>query len=790
MITLERAKSCSQLRCRAVAIALAALAAVLLLAGTAAAQAVGSVVVRVADPANQPLTAAFVTLTAAADTLAQRTSLSDAGGRALFLQVPAGRYRVRAERLGFATAEGDVTVAPGATARADLVLQEAAVGLPGVIVEAERRRARFEESAGSTVGELSQRELKLVPTIGEPDVLRAIEVLPGVVSTSDFSSSFNVRGGSADQNLILLDGFPVYNPFHLGGLFSVFNADMVARAQLMSGGFPAQYGGRVSSVLGIESDAGEEGTAVQAGLSLLATRVALGVDLPAGVLEAAGFGRGRARMSVRRSYFDQLLRPFVDFPYYLTDAQLYAEAWTAAGGRLALTGYTGRDVLNLTGSDSFPLQVRWNWGNDVLGASWVSPLPGGRRLELRAGYSAFATGITFPQFGDTDFRGQVRQWLGRADFSTPAGPLDLDFGMAADHIGYRNRAETGGTVFRESGEPGWLAGGYMQARWRHGDWLVEAGARADGWLPRTGSSAAVVQPRLAVKHFIGSGDHALKLAVGRYSQFAHSLRDEELPLGIDIWVLSGERAPHVVSDQVQAGIEGFIGGSWFGAAEAFYRTFAGVVTTNPADDPDDRLDDLLAGTGLSYGADFYIRRDRGRVRPMLAVSWLRAWREFADPLTGEDPPPRVRYAPVFDRRVDIDFALQAMLPRRVELGVRWNFGTGLPYTRPVGAYVFNEYALLDRGWRSGTARGDTAGSAIVLGPRNAERYPAYHRLDASVRKTYQRRWGTLTPHFDLVNVYDRRNVLFYFYEYNRDPPVRSGISMFPILPTMGLEVRF
>jgi hypothetical protein len=789
MITLKRAKGCSQPRWCAGAGLLAALAAMMLLAGTATAQAVGSVVVRVTDPANEPLTATFVTLAPATDTLVPRTALSDAGGRALFLQVPAGRYRVRVERLGYATAERDVTVVAGTTVRADLVLQEAAVGLPGVIVAAERRRARFEESAGSTVGELSQRELKLVPSIGEPDVLRAIEVLPGVVSTSDFSSSFNVRGGSADQNLILLDGFPVYNPFHLGGLFSVFNADMVARAQLMSGGFPAQYGGRVSSVLGIESDAGEEGTDVQAGVSLLATRVALGLDLPVGLLEPAGFGRGRARVSLRRSYFDQLLRPFVDFPYYLTDAQLYAEAWTPAGGRLALTGYTGRDVLNLMGSDSFPLQVRWNWGNDVLGASWVSPLPGGRRLELRAGYSAFATGIIFPQFGDTDFRGQVRQWLGRADFSTPVGSVDLDLGVAADHIGYRNRAETGGTVFRESGAPGWLAGAYMQARWRHDDWLLEAGVRGDGWLPRSGSRATVLQPRLAVKRFIG-GEQALKLAVGRYSQFAHSLRDEELPLGIDIWVLSGERAPHVVSDQIQAGIEGFIGTAWFGAAEVFYRTFDGVVTTNPADDPDDRLDDLLAGTGLSYGADFFIRRDRGRVRPMLAVSWLRAWREFDDAFSGEEPPPRVRYAPVFDRRVDIDFALQAMLPRGIELGVRWNFGTGLPYTRPVGAYVFNEYSLLNPGWRSGTARGDTAGSAIVLGPRNAERYPAYHRLDASVRKTYQRRWGTLTPHFDLVNVYDRRNVLFYFYEYDRDPPVRSGISMFPILPTIGLEVRF
>jgi hypothetical protein len=757
--------------------------------GTAAAPP-GMILVRVVTTAGEPLAAVLVSLRVPPDTTILRSTVTDAGGRGTFVQVQPGRYVVRAERLGHAPTEVAMVVASGAAARADLVLPEAALGLPGLIVEAQRRRARFEESAGATVGELTQLELKLVPTIGEADVLRAIEVLPGVVSTSDFSSAFNVRGGGADQNLILLDGFPIYNPFHLGGLFSVFNADMVSRVELLSGGFPAQYGGRVSSVLSIESDAGERGTGVQAGLSLLATRVALGVDVPQPLIGGLGLHSGRARLSVRRSYFDQLLRPVFDFPYHLTDVQLYAEAWTPGGGRLAVTGYTGRDVLNLTGADSFPLRVRWNWGNDVLGVSWVTPLQGDRTLDVRVGVSRFGTGISFPDFGDTDFRSRVGQWLARADLTTPAGPFVVGLGLAADRVHYDNRAETGGTVFRATGEPGLLGGAYAQAAWRTGDLLVETGVRGDAWVPRGGSGSTVLQPRLAVKHFIGSGEQALKLAVGRYSQFAHSLRDEELPLGIDIWVLSGERAPHVVSDQVQAGIEGYIGASWFGAVEGYYRRFDGVATTNPADDPADPTDDLLAGTGLSYGADVYVRRERGSLRPMVAVSWLRAWREFDDAFAGTVPAPPLRYAPIFDRRIDVDLVVQALLPRALELGVRWSLGSGLPYTRPLGAYVYHDYSTLDRGWQVPGAGSDTARSAIVLGPRNAERYPAYHRLDVSLRKTYRRRWGTLTPHLDVLNVYNRRNVLFYFYEYDRTPPVRSGLSMFPFLPTAGLEVRF
>jgi hypothetical protein len=777
MITPLRATSCTWL------------GALLLLLLATGAHGQSLLDVRVVTEAGVPVASASVSVLRP-DSSVARVAESDRGGRARLVGLTPGRYTVVAERLGFQPASRDVVVALERNPPVDLVLREAAVGLPGVIVEAERRRTRFEESAGSTVSELTQRDLKLLPAAGEPDVLRAVEVLPGVISTSDFSSSFNVRGGSSDQNLILLDGLPIYNPFHLGGFFSVFNADMVARAEMLSGGFPAEYGGRVSSVLSIESDAGRPGFDVQTGVSIMAARVAAGMDLPQGALERVGLRDGRVRISGRRSYFDQLLRPFFDFPYHLTDLQLYGEAWTAGGGRLTLTGYTGRDVLDLSGVDSFPLMVRWRWGNDLIGGSWARSLGSGRELTVRVGHTRFATDIRFPEFDDTEFRSEINQTLLRADITGGAGPLALQAGIAGDRLWYDNLAQTGGTVFGGGNARGFLLAAYTQARWEPGAWLFEAGVRVDGWLASGEDAATAVQPRLAVKRFFGDRDWAVKAAVGRYSQFVHSLRDEELPLGIDIWVLTGERAPYVLSDQLQVGVEGYMSSSWFGAVETYVRRFDGVATINAADDPNNPRDDLLTGTGLSYGADLHVRRERGRMRPMLAVSWLRAWREFDDVFAGVDPAPRLRYAPIFDRRIDVDLVLQAMLPRGVELGVRWNFGTGLPYTRPVGAYSLYDYSILDRGWRTGTESTDTVSSAIVLGPRNAERYPVYHRLDAGVRKTYQKRWGTITPHADLLNVYDRRNVLFYFYQYGDTPPSRTGISMFPLLPTIGVEARF
>jgi hypothetical protein len=716
-----------------------------------------------------------------------RVAETNALGLARFDGLAGGAYMVRVERIGFETEERPVVVVAGRRVSLHVVLQEAALNLPGLVVEADRTRARFEENAGATVTELTQRDVKLVPAVGEADVLRAVEILPGVISTSDFSSSFNVRGGSSDQNLILLDGLPIYNPFHLGGLFSVFNADMVGRVEMQAGGFPARYGGRVSSVLSVETDPGEPGTDVQAGVSVLASRVALGVDLPSAPLDAVGLGAGRARLSLRRSYFDQLFRPFFEFPYHLTDAQLHVEAWSGAGDGVTVTGYTGRDILDLSGAESFPLRLRWSWGNDVVGASWSRPLSGGTVATVRVGHTRFATDIRFPEFDDTEFRSRISQTLLRADVAGPPGSFSVDGGLALDLKSYDNLATTGGTEFGSGADRGALIGGYVQGRWRTERLLVESGLRVDGWLPASDGPVTVLQPRLAVKRFLGD-DVAVRLSVGRYAQFVHSLRDEELPLGIDVWVLAGRRAPHVVSDQVQAGIEGFIGGSWFAAADAYVRNFRGVVTFNAADDPNDPIDDLLTGTGLSRGADFHIRRESGSIRPMLAVSWLRATREFEDVYAAVDPPPRLRYAPIFDRRLDVDFVLQAMLPRNVELGVRWHLGTGLPYTRPAGAYVSYDYTLVDGKWRWPGA--DSASSAIVLGGRNAERYPAYHRLDIGVRRTWLRRWGEITPYLDVLNVYNRRNVLFYFYQYDTDPPTRAGISMFPLLPTVGFEARF
>jgi hypothetical protein len=770
----------------------------------AAAQAPASVSGTVTGPGGAPLAGARVEARAAAGRGGRRTA-TDSVGAFAFRGLDAGRWTLRASRPGSGSARTEVTLAPGEQATVELRLADTTYALDPVEVRAERgrerERNRFQTEAGVTARVIGGAELKLLPGLGEADVLRAVELLPGVVSTSDFSSAFNVHGGSADENLILLDGFPIFNPFHLGGLFSVFNSDLVSQAELLSGGFGAEYGGRVSSVLNVETKATQpRGLHGEAGVSVLASRLALHSQLPSAVAGVLGGSEGSWFVSGRRSYFDALLRPFTSFPYHLTDVQGGATLGTRGGGRVRLTAYTGRDVLDLSnfdpGEDKSVLRLQWAWGNDVLGAAWSQPLGQRWVADARAGWSRYAEEVGFVDFGDTRFASGIRQLTLRGDLGGAVSPtVTARMGLEAARTSYDNDAVTGGTTFYQSANAGVLASGYGQLRWRAGSWIVEPGLRGDVWRSRDGNRT-VLGPRLALKRFLGAErEAAVKLSAGRYAQFVHSLRDEALPISNDTWVTAGRDVPPTVSDQAHLGVEKYWGQRWYGSVEGYYHHFRGVTDFNEADDPNTGADDVLDGTGRSYGLDVMVRRTAGRVTGWTTLSLLRARRTFPDPSAqGLDGVPQtVTYAPVFDREVDVNVVLESRLGAGVEAGLRWNYGSGTPYSRPVGDVLVWETNLFGGGYRvpPPTSTDDPEIPRwIVPGRRNAERYPAYHRLDLTLRRPLKKRWGTLTPYFQLLNAYNQKNVLFYFYRYDQTVPTRSGVTMFPVLPAIGVEGTF
>ena len=785
-----RARALRSRRSRGPALLLLLLLPLSLVLPTVASAQTGSVSGRVRSDDGRPIEGALARLFPVADSTREEFTLSAALGFFAFRNVAPGDYVLTLSQFGLRDHREELTVAEGTPTRVEITLVTAPIEVADLTVEAERSRARtrFEEEAGITVQEIGSEALKSIPVIAESDPLRAIEVLPGVTSVSDFSASFNVRGGSADQNLILLDEVPIFSPFHLGNIFSVFNADMIDRVELQSGGFPAEYGGRVSSVLTVASDPGDGDFGVDAGVSVLATRVAMKGALPESAAEKLGFTATRARASVRRSYLDLLIKPVADFPYHLSDLQGVFEAWTEGGSRLRFVGYSGRDIVDLSGIADTPVPIRWWWGNDAIGGSWTQSMSGGTSMAFRAGFSRFGSDLEFPEV-DAEFQTGIEQATIGADLEHhPAWATRWKSGVAVNRVAYDNGLLGGGASFLDQKGSGVEVAAYSQIHWDPSpDWLVEGGLRADYWRPNAGETEATLSPRFAVRRFLRNRSSAVRLAVGRYSQFIHSTRDEEFPFGLDTWVLAGAEAPRIVSDQVQLGAESFFGDddAWFASLEGYFRTFDGVASVNAAEDPNDPRDGLVAGEGDAYGLDLYIKRDRGTTTGWLSLSFLKTERSFPDTRVGIEPQPWITYPPVFDRRFEVDLVLRRPLGWwGLVAGVRANFGTGLPYTRPLGTFHIYRTQFV-----TGALDADD-GDAVVLGPRNGARYPARHRLDLSLRKTITRNWGTMTPYLSVINVYNQKNVLFYFFDYQADPPVRQGVSMIPFLPTVGFEVSF
>lgn len=762
---------------------------------------------RVRSEVEVPVASATARLRLAADSTVESVTGTDALGFFAFRDLMAGRYRLTIGRIGYALHDEEIELAPDTDLELEISLAEEAIELDPVVVEARRsrQRARFEESAGITVQELSGQDLRNLPGLAEPDPVRALSILPGVTRASDFTAVLNVRGGSGDQNLILMDRVPLFHPYHLMGIFSVFNPDMVERAELRSGGFPAEFGGRTSSVLLVESDVGDGTLGVDAGLGLISSRVAVRGGLAPGFRDGLGLAAARWKVSARRSYWDLVTR-LTDsaFPYTLADLQAVFEGWTKGGDRVRINAYSGRDRIDLReleflftsmesvvddlGDDQDPgWNVHWPWGNDAVGASWTHLMPGGGTLEVHGAYSRFGARFNFTEYEDTRIETEIGQSSLGADLELrPTSRMRWKSGVAAAHRESRNVSEGVPPNFQNSESGGWESSAYTQLAWTPSrPWLLEAGMRWDSWRPRAGPTEAVPSPRVAVKRFLGDGRWAVRAAGGRQTQFLHSLRDERLPIGMDAWVLSGEHVPAVISDQVQAGVEGFFGSDreWFASAEGYLRTFDGVVVQNWADDPTDPADDLLSGDGRSIGIDALLRKDAGRTRGWVSVSFLKATRSFVDTDAGLVPPPIIEFPPIFDRRLEIDVAIQRDLPWGVEAGLRWNLGTGTPYTRQLARLRKYEQRLTD-------LRFDYANRTSLLGPRNGARLPAYHRLDVSLRKTLQRGWGTLSPYISVINLYNRNNVLLRQRHYNRGNVTGVDNHMLPILPTLGVEVSF
>ena len=706
----------------------------------------------------------------------------DDNGRYVVARVPAGAVTVTVQRVGYVTETRTVSIRADGVTTLDVALR-AAAELATVRVEAvaTTEREQFRLSPNPGVVNVTRDVFKRVPVIGEPDVLRVVQLLPGVVATNDFTAGYNVRGGESDQNLVLLDGYPIYNPFHLGGLFGTFIDETVGEFELIPGGFPARYGTRLSSVLSVVPRLEERpGLHGAASVSVLASTLSLG-----------GAVRGTTSWSLaaRRTYADKFVSMVSDnqLPYWFTDVQAHVHHRFANGGVLSATSYVGQDILAASlaafgdTTQAGGGALRFDWGNTLLGVAYAQPLgrvAGGdsARFMQRLSRTGFATNLDLGsgsltlrnRLSDLRAWGEVTRWRGRHETL-------MGYEWSAYRVTYDvNAAAAASAPLLATRDAPTAAAVYVDHTVRTTRLSARAGLRGESV---TGTGWAGLSPRLSLKWFANK-DLAFTVGAAATSQWTPALRNEQAPVRIfDFWLVSNRSTPVARAWQQSVGGEKWLSPSRFFRVEAWHKRYARLPASNLANDPSIIGDEFIVTTGRSTGLDVLVRR--------LEQEKLSGWLAYSYAVSTRDGPDG-RFAPVQDRRHNLNLVASLRPGGRYTYGARLGVGTGTPFTDVVGQIVRRRYDPNTNSFEAGAL--DQQREPIG-GRRNAARFPLFQRLDLSVTResTGRLRWA---PYVSIINAYAARNVFTYIFDYTDNPPTRTAFSQFPLLPTAGVGISW
>jgi hypothetical protein len=708
-------------------------------------------------------------------------AIADAAGAYVIPGVTPGEVRARARFIGYADAEQPVTVRDGETSTIDFRLIEAITTLGAVRTEAKAaEREVFEEKPNLGVTMLSSKVVSSIPRFGEADVLRAAQMLPGVLARNDFTAGLNVRGGEADQNLILLDGYSIYNPFHLGGLFGTFIDGSIDGLELRTGGFPAPFGGRLSSVLDVRSaEETRSGIHGSGTLSMLATSATVGAPFDQ--------GKGTWMVAGRRTYADKVLRALnVDaMPYYFRDGITHATYRPLPRTKVSATFYDGRDDLtgdiasasDKAGGGNFQF---W-WGNRVAGVTVDHQINDSLSARQKLSRTWFRTLL---DLGDPATGLSSLRLENRLTETNVSGSLDLKRGAHRPSVGYEVAAHdmlylvaapsSGVELLRDVQEP-LSASTFVNDIWKPNDRLILEGGLRHEWLKNADWQA--VSPRLAAKYFVRR-DLAVTAAVGRYSQWLHSLAREDIPVRLfDFWTASDSQIAVSRASHFVAGTEAWFGQSRFIRLESYVKQYDRLLEPNIEDDPNVHGDEHVELTGRSYGLDLLARQlEHGRWGGWIAYTYTFSTR------TGE----KGTFYPGQDRRNNLNVLLSYRKSPKLLLSTRFGYASGTPYTDIVGQLPRRVYNINTGLWDTD---GRTEDVQAVGGPRNEKRLPSTQRLDITV--TREMGGGVkFTPFISVINLYNAKNVFMYAFDFKGTPPTRTSYSQLPFLPTIGLQVQW
>ncbi len=725
--------------------------------------------------------------------------------------LPSGSYNLVISYVGYAKQARQVDLVDK-NVRLDLELSQEGKQLQEVVVSSKREDDNV-KNIEMSVNRIDVKTLQRIPALlGEVDVIRSIQLLPGVSTVGEGATGFNVRGGSIDQNLVLLDEAPVYNSSHLFGFFSVFNPDAVKDVKLIKGGIPANYGGRIASILDVRL---KEGNAkkpeLNGGIGLIFSRLSYERPLFK--------GKGSFIVAARRSYADILAQPFLNSDlkgakFYFYDLTAKANYHINDKNTVFLSGYLGRDV--------FGADFGFNWGNTTLSARWNHVFSDRLFLNTTAYYSNYDYSLntdlkqkTPNDYFRTDSR--IVDYSLKPDFSLFLGKNTITFGgQAIIHDfqpGTATAASAGsvrsfGIVNKHALEAALYMGNEQQLtpklqlqyglRYSMFQYVGPGEAYTFQTDVPFGTRRQVVttvdykggdviktygnwEPRFAAKYELNSNS-SFKMSYNRLAQYIHLISNTTASTPLDIWTPSTNNIKPQIGDQVAGGFFKNFGrsngaGSEFEASvEVYYKWLQNQI---------DYIDgaslilnkylegDLLSGKGRAYGAEFFIKRNTGVVNGWISYTLAKTERQVNGINNNNWYPTR------FDKRHTLTSVLLFDPPQ----AKRWNFSatftlaSGTPATFPTNRFEYEGYVVPQNTDNS----------------RNNYRIPTYHRLDVAATLQGRKRPGKRKDDnwvFSIYNVYARKNPFSVYFQANADNPRVTEAIRYSVFATLIPSVTY
>ncbi len=726
----------------------------------------------------EPLPMANVLLTGT-----ERGAHTNTDGYFVIDHLDPGNYTLSVSYLGYRARRLEVTVSQQLLNPLQITLLPEALSLQELVVEMPDEDEGTDERLSPRVSTvpLTSQTLRALPSLGaEMDVLRTLQAIPGVKASSDLSSALHVRGGSPDQTLILMDHNVVYNPNHMFGLFSTFNADAVKRIELIKGGFPAQYGGRSGSVLEVITNEGNrnhhEGLF---SLGVISARGALEGPLPQ--------ERGSYAVSARRTYMEPILNAMrnsfdTDLPnYYFYDANGKINLDLTPKTTLLLAGYLGQDNMGFEFGDSderFNLGMKW--GNRTFTSRLRHAL--GRNLFFSAGASVSDYKSTWSFVDDgVEIENAVDHLR---DYSLKA---DLEFlgqqnhhwqtGLWISRYDFRFLEQVAGFTYVDVDTFTYNYSLYVQDTWRLHP-LVEVQPGVRGYYHQAGDQVRL-DPRLSVLFHLDYNKR-LKLAGGRYTQWINVLTFGEGSSNFDLWIPVDESMTPSYSDQVVLGFEWDPREDLQTTTEAYYTNMENIVVFDPlTTEGVEAADPFYFGRGYAWGIEWMVSKTAGPVTGWLgySLSWTR--RQFPNSLYNDGQ----WFYPRWDRRHDFVAVGNWQANDRWDLSATWRYNTGQGYTQALGVYTLEAGGLPSSSW-------STQGRTTLPGELNNYRFPADHRLDVSAAYKHHLFGLPAKLNLSIYNVYSRRSYYQRRFDTMENPVEVTDLKLLPILPMISYEVRF